>query len=97
MKRKPEAKASAGNLVIWRNRGERYYRTGVVTKCDRRNRVTDALVVLTQGWGELEVKGTRRVASAASFRDVPKLIRSAPLFETLGQVRDYFAPHRVTS
>lgn len=100
---KREAKATAGDLVVWTEKGSSTWAAGIVTKVNKSGLALRAKVPTTlDGWRDYPVRSARgsvrpRVSSASGLRDLEALVLRAPLFETLGQVRDYFAPHRVTS
>lgn len=96
-------KASAGDLVVWTEKGSPFWTAGIVAMIDETGLALLAKVPTTlDDWRLYPVTPRRgsnrpRVSSASGLRNLKSLIESAPLFENLIQARDYFAPHRVTS
>lgn len=99
-----DTKATEGDLVVWTEKGSLFWMAGIVTKVDKFGLALRAKLPTTlDGWRDYPVRPARksvfgpRVSSASGLRNLEALVQSAPLFETLIQARDYFAPHRVTS
>ncbi len=90
------ALATSGDLVVWRDYGEKLFNAGLVEATNLQGRVIEARIPTPDGWHVYRVTGNPRVARAASMRNLETLVRSAPLFHSLSDALDYFRPHRRT-
>ena len=88
--------AHNGDLVVWRDRGQKFWAAGIVTGVSMGGKVWQARIhTPLDGWCNYPINGTAKIASASTIRNLETLVQHAPVFEVFGDALNYFRLHRI--